>query len=293
MVLGVVAVIVVAMVLGVVAVIVVAMVLGVVVVAVVTMSVVVLGNAGLQTGALSEQQSLFHGQVLLQIADLLLDLHDGVLHPFRRDDAERIHRRDQVVVGLSELAIVADVTCRPVKLLGVDFDAQGLRRSGTRHVVPGAQTVDDDHRQHDGRNHRPDQLQAVVVREERRLAVLVIGVFPGEEEEQAVHQHEDRGDDPDVEAHERVHGHTVRRSRRRSVVSVSPVEVGGGCEEYRDEHEEEVRVQAGVGVGDVLLTAPRDAGRQFIDLRQLPDGNDADDDDQENEQLHIDSVWGQ
>ena len=98
-----------------------------VVVAVIAVTVVVVCEAGLELGALGQQQALLHGEVLLEITNLLFNLHHGVFHPFRRDDAQRIHRRDQIVIGLAKLAVVAHVARRPVKLLGVDLNAQRFR----------------------------------------------------------------------------------------------------------------------------------------------------------------------
>ena len=207
-------------------------------VAVIAVAVIVGDEAGRQRGALGNQQPLFHGEVVLEVPNLLVDFHDGVLHALRRQDAERIHRRDQIVVGLTKLPIVSSVAGRPVKLLGVNLDAQGISGDVTGHGVPGLQTVDDDHREDNGRDDRPDELETVVMREEGRLAVLVIGVFPGEVEEQAVHQNEDRGDDPDVEAHQPIEVHTVGRSRRRCVVPIGPVEVSRGSEEHDDKRQE-------------------------------------------------------
>ena len=257
------------------------------------MTVVVRGEARHQALALGHQQAFLHGQVVLEVTNLFLDVHDGVLHPFRSQDAQWVHRRDQVVVGLAKLPVRTGVAGRPVKLLGVHLDAQSIGGGVARHGIPCAEAINDDHRQHDGRNHRPDDLQPVVVGKEGGLAVLVVGVFPREVEEERVHQNEHSSDDPDVEAHQRVQRHTVHRGSRRSVVSIGPVEVGRRSKEHDDECQEQIGVQTGVGVGDVLLTASRNAGREFVDFRQLPDGNDADDDDQKDEQLHIDSVWGQ
>ena len=161
-------------------------------------------EAGGQRGAFRNEQPLFHGEVVLEVPNLLVDFHDGVLYTLRRQDAERIHRRDQVVVGLAELTIVSSVAGRPIELLGVDLDAQGIGGDITGHRVPGLQTVDDDHREDNGRDDRPNELEAVVMSKEGRLAVLIVSVFPREVEEQAVHQHKDHRDDPDVEAHQPV-----------------------------------------------------------------------------------------
>ena len=60
------------------------------VVAVITVAVIVGDKVGLQRGALGNQQPLFHGEVVLEVPNLLVDFHDGVLHALRRQDAERI-----------------------------------------------------------------------------------------------------------------------------------------------------------------------------------------------------------
>ena len=227
---------------------------------VVRMAMVIRGEAGLEAHALRKQQALFHRQVLLEIPNLLLNLHHGVLHPFRRDDAQRVHRRDQIVVGLAEFTVVSNIAGCPVELLRIHLDPQRLSGCLTGHLIPGAQSVNDDHRQHNGRDDRPHQLESVVVREKGGFAVFVVGVLPSEDKQQCIDQDEDRRDDPDVEAHQGVHGRTMLRSGRRGIVTIGPVEVGSGGKEHCHEHQEEIRVELGVRMGDVLLTATRDAG---------------------------------
>ena len=146
----------------------------VIAVVVATVSVVVAGDAGFQARALRQEQPLFHGQVPFENSNLLLDIGHGIFHTFRGDDAQRVHGRDQVVVGLTKLTIIACVAHRPVKLLGVDLYPQSVWGRIPCHHIPGLETINDDDSQNDGRNHRPNQLQPVVVRKERGLAVLVI-----------------------------------------------------------------------------------------------------------------------
>ena len=82
-------------------------------------------------------------------------------------------------------------------------------------------------------------------------------------------------------------------SRGRGVITVRYVQVDDRCEKPDHEEQPKVGVHAGVCVRDVLFTPTGKPGGEFIHLRQLPYGNDADDNDQEDEQLHGASVMGQ
>ena len=101
-------------------------VIGVVVMVPMAVSVIILGDALLKPGPFREEQSLLHGEVSLQRGNLTLDFGHGVLNSFGGDDAQWIERRNQVVVGLPELTIIAGVARGPIELLRIDLNAQGF-----------------------------------------------------------------------------------------------------------------------------------------------------------------------
>ena len=242
----------------------------VIAVVVATVSVVVAGDAGLQARPLRQEQPLFHGQVPFENSNLLLDIGHGIFHTFRGDDAQRVHGRDQVVVGLTKLTIIACVAHRPVKLLGVDLYPQSVWGRIPCHHIPGLETINDDDSQNDGRNHRPNQFQPVVVRKERGLAVLVISVLPSEAKQQEVDQEEDERDDPDVETHQPIQLHAVLGSRGRRVITVRDVEIDDRSKEPHHKHQPQVGIQTGIRMGNFFFPTTGEPRGEFVNLRQLP-----------------------
>ena len=222
----------------------------------VSVTVVVGSHARLKPAALSQKQPFFHREVPLELADLLLDVGHGVLHPFRGNDAQWIQWRDQVVVGLTKFTVVARVARSPIELLGVELYPQRFSGSRACHDIPRLQAIDDDHRQNDGGNHRPDQLQPVVMWKEGGLSVLVVGVFPGKSKEQEIHQEEHRGDDPNVEAHQPIQLNPVFGGCWWGIIPVGDVQIDDRSEKDHHKHQPQVGIQTGIRVSDVLFTTP-------------------------------------
>ena len=163
----------------VIAVVVIAVVVIAVVVIAVVMGAVIVGGMQLRVHLfnLGQQCATLVGQFGFEGLDLAFDFFEGTGNAIRSHNAKRVCRGDQVVIRQSKLTIGPGVTCRPIELLGIDFNAKGLFRSISCHFVPSAQAKDDDYCEDDGGDDRPNQLNTVVVGEKLRFAVGVLTIL--------------------------------------------------------------------------------------------------------------------
>ena len=102
----------------------------------VAMTMIVFVKPFRQFLTLIQQMSLLICDLILQLRNLNLNLFQSRLHSFFSHNAQSIQRGNQIVIRQPKLSVVSRIASRPIKLLRIHLNSDGIISCLTSHFIP-------------------------------------------------------------------------------------------------------------------------------------------------------------